>query len=128
MEDLIISFEGKTKDLNDFVFDLFEAHMLAAGLEKETPGYAKLVLKPMGMRKSALSQAVIDVGLFIEVCQLFCVNDQVLFLGWVREGRGSIPSLAQRCRRILRFHDAARSMGGIRSGHRIVKWLSASRQ
>jgi hypothetical protein len=51
-----------------------------------------------------------------------------LFLGWVREGRGNIPSLAQRCRRILRFHDAARSMGGIRSGHRIVKWLSASRQ
>jgi len=31
----------------------------------------------------------------------------LLFLGWVREGRGDIPSLAQRCRRILRFHDAA---------------------
>jgi len=29
------------------------------------------------------------------VCQIFCVNDEVLFLGWVREGRGSIPSLAQ---------------------------------
>jgi hypothetical protein len=28
-----------------------------------------------------------------------------LFLG-VREGRGSIPSLDQRCRKILHFHDA----------------------
>jgi hypothetical protein len=28
-----------------------------------------------------------------------------LFLG-VREGRGGIPSLDQRCRKILRFHDA----------------------
>jgi hypothetical protein len=65
MEELIISFEGKTQDLNDFVFDLFEAHMLAAGLEKETPGDAKLVLKPMLVRKSALSQAVIEVGLFV---------------------------------------------------------------
>ena len=63
-----------------------------------------------------------------EVCQLFCVNDQVLFLGWVREGRGNIPSLAQRFRRTLRFHDAALSNAGMRSGHRIVKWLSAARQ
>ena len=63
-----------------------------------------------------------------KVCQLFCVNDQVLFSGWEREGRGNIPSLAQRCRRILRFHDAVLSMAGIRSGHRIVKWFKASRQ
>jgi len=64
----------------------------------------------------------------VEVCQLFCVNDQVLYWGWVREGRGNIPPLAQRCRRILRFHDAALSRAGIRSGHRIVKWFKASRQ
>jgi hypothetical protein len=63
-----------------------------------------------------------------EVCQVFCVNDQVLFLEWVREGRGNIPSLAQRCRRILRSHDAALSKAGIRSGHSIVKWFKASRQ
>jgi hypothetical protein len=63
-----------------------------------------------------------------EVCQLFCVNGQVWFLGWEREGRGNIPSLAQRCRKILCFHDAALSMAGIRSGHRIVKWFKASRQ
>src|SRR5438270_7410248 len=63
-----------------------------------------------------------------EVCQIFCVNDEVLFLGWVREGRGSIPSLAQRCRRILCFHDATLSRAGIRSGHRTVKWFKASRQ
>ena len=62
------------------------------------------------------------------VCQLFCVNGQVLFLGWEREGRGNIPSLAQRCRKILRFHDAILSSAGIRSGHRIVKWFKASRQ
>ena len=62
------------------------------------------------------------------VRQLFCVNDQVLFLGWVREGRGNIPSLGQRCRKILRVHDAALSRAGIRSGHRIVKWFKASRQ
>jgi len=64
----------------------------------------------------------------MEVCQIFCVNDEVLFLGWVREGRGSIPSLAQRCRRILCFHDATLSRAGIRSGHRTVKWFKASRQ
>jgi hypothetical protein len=30
---------------------------------------------------------------FSEVCQLFCVNDQVLFLGWEREGRAtSLPA------------------------------------
>ena len=46
----------------------------------------------------------------------------------MREGRGSIPSLAQRCRRILRFHDATLSRAGIRSGHRIVKWFKASLQ
>ena len=51
-----------------------------------------------------------------QVCQLFCVNDQVLFLGW------------ERCRRTLRFHDATLSRAGIRSGHRIVKWFKASRQ
>src|SRR5580658_1101626 len=62
------------------------------------------------------------------VCQDFCVNGPVLFLGWVREGRGNIPSLAQQYRRILRFHYAALSSAGIRSGHRIVKWFKASRQ
>ena len=58
-----------------------------------------------------------------KVCQDFCVNGgfSFWFWGWVREGRGSASSLAQRCRRILRFHDAARSRAGIRSGHRIVK-------
>jgi hypothetical protein len=65
MQELIIGFEGKTRDLNDFVFDLFEAQMLKEGLEKETPGDAKLVLKPMPVRKSAFSLAVMHVGLFI---------------------------------------------------------------
>ena len=64
-----------------------------------------------------------------QVCQLFCVNDQVLFLGMGERGKGAIPpSLAQRCRRILRFHDATLSRAGIRSGHKIVKWFNASRQ
>ena len=33
MEEIIIGFEGLKRDLNDFVFDLFEAQMLRAGLE-----------------------------------------------------------------------------------------------
>ena len=39
-----------------------------------------------------------------EVCQLFCVNGQVFFWGWVREGRGQfpLPSLSD-CRKGLRF-------------------------
>lgn len=65
MAEIIITFEGRTQDLNDFVFDLFEAHMLKAGIEIETPGDARLVLKPMTVRKSALSLAVIHVGLFV---------------------------------------------------------------
>lgn len=77
----------------------------------EQPGISFTPLKP-GFGLS---------GQFYKVCQLFCVNDRVLLLGWVREGRGRIPSLAQRCRGVLRFHDATRSKAGIRSGHRMVK-------
>jgi hypothetical protein len=82
----------------------------------------------LGRWRFGLARSTVFVRMQRKVCQLFCVNDQVLFLGWVREGRGNIPSLAQRFRRILRFHDAALSSAGIRSGHRIVKWFKASRQ
>src|SRR5258707_449566 len=65
--------------------------------------------------------------LIVGVSTLLCKRPG-LVLGWVREGRGSIPSLAQRCRRVLRFHDATRPGAGIRSAHRFVKWFKASRQ
>ena len=63
------------------------------------------------------------------VCQILCVNGQVLLLGMGCRGRGRFPfpcSLAvELC---CRFHDASLSTDGIRSGHRIVKWFNASRQ
>jgi hypothetical protein len=63
------------------------------------------------------------------VCQFFCVNDQVLFLGMGARGKGAIsPSLAQRFQKRFAVHDASRSKAGIRSGHRMVKWFKASRQ
>jgi len=38
------------------------------------------------------SKAVLhSYDIVTEVCQFFCVNDQVLFLGWEREGRGQLP-------------------------------------
>jgi hypothetical protein len=49
------------------------------------------------------------------VCQFFCVNGPVLFLG-----------MGARWRKILRSHDATLARAGIRSGHRIVKWFKAS--
>ena len=60
------------------------------------------------------------------VCQDFCVNGQVLFLGWA-QGKG-VPSPAHRCSSVPRCHCETLSKAGIRSGHRIVKWFNASRQ
>jgi hypothetical protein len=63
------------------------------------------------------------------VCQDFCVNGPVLFFGGGGRGLGPTPPPPpQQYRRILRFHYAALSSAGIRSGHRIVKWFKASRQ
>jgi hypothetical protein len=77
MPEIIIGFEGQTRDLNELTFDLFEAGMLRAGLEKAAPGDVTLVLKPMEMRKS-FGHAIIHVGLVI--------GDKValpLFLAWL---------------------------------------------
>jgi hypothetical protein len=62
MEEVVIGFEGQKRDLNDFVFDLFEAHMLRAGLEKETPGDGKIVVKPMLLRKG-FTLGLMEIGL-----------------------------------------------------------------
>jgi len=58
----------------------------------------------------------------IGMSTLLCKRPGFVF-GMGREGRGSIPFLAQRWRRVLRFHDGHPLQGGIRSGHRIVKWF-----
>jgi hypothetical protein len=65
MEEIVIGFEGQTRDLNELVFDLFEAGLLREGLEKETPGDAKLVMKPMELKKGAGMHAVMEVGLWV---------------------------------------------------------------
>ena len=52
-------------------------------------------------------------------------------LNFVSQSKGalhSFPSPAHLCRSGMRVHCVILSRAGIRSGHRIVKWLSASRQ
>jgi hypothetical protein len=63
-----------------------------------------------------------------QVCPEFCVNDQVLFLGIGCRGRGRFSSPAHLCRSEVFVHCVILSKAGIRSGHKIVKWFSASRQ
>src|SRR6266699_6506681 len=79
MEEITIGFEGQKRDLNDFVYDLFEQHMLREGLEKETPGDVKIVMKPMELRKGyALA--------LMEVAAQFGANFVAsLFAGWLVE-------------------------------------------
>ena len=64
----------------------------------------------------------------LQVCQFFCVNDQVLFLGMGCRGRGLLPLPLPLMSKRSRCHPAILSRAGIRSGHSTVKWLSASRQ
>ena len=59
---------------------------------------------------------------------LLCKRPGFVFGDGSAKGRGSVPSLAQPCRKILSSHDAILSRAGIRSGHRIVKWFKVSRQ
>jgi hypothetical protein len=77
--EITIGFEGQKRDLNDLVFDLFERHMLREGLEKETPGDVKIVMKPMELRKGyALA--------LLEVAAQFGSNVVAsLFAGWLVE-------------------------------------------
>ena len=60
------------------------------------------------------------------MCQFFCVNGLGFVFGMGLQGKVPLPLPirveARRC------HDAALSMPGIRSGQRMLKWLSASRQ
>lgn len=77
MPEIIIGFEGQTRDLNALTFDIFEAGMLREGLEKAAPGDVTIVLKPMEMRKG-VGHAIIHIGLV--------VGDKValpLFLAWL---------------------------------------------
>jgi hypothetical protein len=60
---ITIGFEGQQQDLNALFFDLFEAGMLREGLEKETPGGAKIVMKRRPLRKG-YAHALMEIGLF----------------------------------------------------------------
>jgi len=64
MPEIIIGLEGRTPDLNELTFSLFEAGMLAEGLEKQTPGEVTIVLKAMPLRKG-VGHGLIEIGLLI---------------------------------------------------------------
>ena len=61
-----------------------------------------------------------------EVCQFFCVNGSGFVFGMGLQGKVLLPLPIRVEDR--RCHDAALSRPGIRSGQRMLKWLSASRQ
>jgi hypothetical protein len=59
------------------------------------------------------------------VCQFFCVNGSGFVFGMGLQGKVPLPlPIAVE----IAFHDAPLSKPGIRSGQRMLKWLSASRQ
>jgi hypothetical protein len=65
MTEITVGFEGQKRDLNDLLFDLFEAGLLREGLEKQTPGDATIVLRPMELRKTAFAHVVMEIGLIV---------------------------------------------------------------
>lgn len=75
--ELIVGFEGRKQDVTDLLFGLF-GEVLEEGSKKEAPGGVTVVLKPMPLRKGALVQTVLQVGLFVGV------NIAVpLFVAWL---------------------------------------------
>jgi hypothetical protein len=90
MAEIIVSFEGRTRDLNDFVFDLFEQHLLQEGITKEAPGEVTVVLKPMKMGKSALMQATMQVGLSLGSNVAVSLFAQWLYDKWKKNGEKQI--------------------------------------
>jgi hypothetical protein len=64
VKEVKIGFEGPRGDVTDLMFSLFEAGMLTEGLQKDAPGNARIVLKPMVMRKRPLDHAVLEIGLY----------------------------------------------------------------
>ena len=85
--------------------------------------------KLTGMRiREAGKQIVEEISRLTGVSNLLCKRPGFV-VGDGVQGKGAFPlPLLPRCRTLLRFHDATLSRAGIRSGHRIVKWFSASRQ
>src|ERR1019366_1256160 len=52
----------------------------------------KVIICPnAGTQRAIPTRTVIMVVIVSEVCQLFCVNDQVLFLGMDARGKGQYP-------------------------------------
>lgn len=64
MPEIIIGLKGRTPDLNELTFSLFEAGMLREGLERQTSGEVIIVLKEMPLRKG-VGHGLIEIGLFI---------------------------------------------------------------
>ena len=60
-----IGFEGQQRDIRDFMFDLFEAGKLQEGLENDTPGDARIVMGPLGLRKGAQLHVIMEVALYV---------------------------------------------------------------
>ena len=89
----------------------------------------KMMLEELERRNYAQTTIHTYIQTIEEVCQFFCVNDWGFVFGDGVQGKGVVaPSPAHLCRSLPRVHCATLSKAGIRSGHRMVKWLSASRQ
>jgi hypothetical protein len=89
MAEIIIGLEGPKRDLNDLAFSLFEAGMLREGLEKETPGNTKIVLKPMEMRKG-VGHGIIEIGVFAVTSVAAPVFVAWLCKKWINAGEKPI--------------------------------------
>jgi hypothetical protein len=74
------------------VFDLFEAGLLREGLEKEVPGGATLVLKLIQMKKSALMQAAMEVGISFGSGVAATIFGEWLVEKWRKNGKKHISA------------------------------------
>ena len=99
-------------DVPDDMGSRFDGYEFSVGISVDEHGRIGCGIQPVLRRR---------------VCQDFCVNGQVLFLGMGSGEGGNSPSPARRYRS-RRFHCVILSSAGIRSGHRIMKWFKASRQ
>jgi len=87
-DEIIISFEGQRRDLNDFAFDVFDRE-LNLGREKETPG-GTIVIREMPLAKSAIGHAIIEIAFFIGKNVAVPVFVAWLCAKWKRQGEKPI--------------------------------------
>lgn len=65
MADIRIAFTGQGRDLNDFIFDLFDTDALGEGTSKEIPGGGTMAVLPITIEKAAEVSRVIEIVLSI---------------------------------------------------------------